>query len=195
MGGAGKGKEYSYSLAERYVPPFAEKWGQVGPKHKAWQQRVKLEIISLSRYLNFLKADLPRPWFQLKPDPDPKYNFCIWRGFLQIPQRPEIKFRMVILLSSEFPKVIPRCFLEDRVAEYCGKIYTKNIWKDAKDNGRPYIMICHDHMAEVEGAWAPNLGICHFFIREVWYWFAANQGLMIQATDNRKKWDSKAIET
>ncbi len=183
MGGA-EGKKYFRSLAERYVPPMAKKWGKVGPRHPAWKKRIKLEIVTLSKYIKFLKSELPRPWFQLKPDPNPKYNYTLWRGFITIPKRPEIKFKMVILLSGEYPNVIPRCLIEDRITNYTGKMYLKNNWTDPEDNIK-YTMICHDHMGQVEGIWEPNLGIAHFFIREVFIWWAAQMNLII------KVWDEK----
>ncbi len=46
-------------------------------------------------------------------------------------------------------------------------------------------MICHDHMGEIKSVWGPNLTIAHFFIREVWYWFAAMQNTII------KQWNVK----
>ncbi len=182
----GKGEntnsKWNPGLAERYIPPFNGKWGRVGPKHSAWHERVKLEIIALSKYVTFLKSELPRPWFLLKPDANPRYNFSLWRGYLQVPSRPEIRFDMVILLNSEYPRVIPRCLLEKSIADYCGKIYLKNTWTDPQTR-KEYVMICHDHMAELANAWESHLGIVHFFIREVWFWFAAMQNLII------KNWD------
>ncbi|WP_371805150.1 hypothetical protein [Candidatus Lokiarchaeum ossiferum] len=182
VNGEAKVSGWNAGLAERYIPPFQDKWGKVGPKHSAWHERVKLEIISLSKYVTFLKSELPRPWFLLKPDANPRYNFSLWKGHLQIPSRPEIRFDMVILLNSEYPRVIPRCLLEKNIANYCGKIYLKNSWKDPQ-TGKEYVMICHDHMAELANAWESNLGIVHFFIREVWFWFAAMQNIII------KNWD------
>lgn len=170
---------WNAGLAERYVPPFKTQWENVTPKHPQWHERVKLEIINLGKYVTFLKSELPRPWFLLKPDTNPKYNYCIWRGHLQIPSEPQIKFEMVILLNSEYPRVIPRCLLESKITDYCGKIYLKNIWKDPETK-KDYVMICHDHMSELAHAWAPNLGIVHFFIREVWFWFASQQNHIIE---------------
>ena len=179
-----EGNRWNAGLAEQYVPPFNEKWGSVGPTHPQWQERVKLEIISLSKYINFLKSELPYPWFILKPDPNPKYNFLIWRGELRIPSRRDIKFDMIILLNSEYPKVIPRCLLSEEISNYCGKIYLKNTFTDPVSK-KTFVMICHDHMNELAHAWAPNLGIVHFFIREVWFWFAAMQNIIIENYDNK----------
>lgn len=178
--------KWQRGAAEEKVLPFKEEMGKIGPRHPQWQLRVKAEIVSLTNYLSFLKDQFPRPWFQLKPDPDPKYNFMIWKGFIQIPARPEIKFDMVILLSSEYPNVIPRCFLDSDIVEYAGKLYLKNTFTDPliKKN---YVMICHDHMGEVEDAWAPNLSIAHFFIREVWFWFGAMQNMIIAEWDKKHK--------
>lgn len=173
-------RSWNTGLAEQYVPLFEKNFECVGPKNKLWMERVKREIQALSQYVTFLKSELPRPWFLLKPDRNPKYNYCIWRGFLQVPEYPEIKFEMVILLNSEYPKVIPRCLLEEKIVDYSGKLYLKNIWVDPESKRR-YIMICHDHMSQLENVWAPNLGIVHFFIREVWFWFAAMQNIIIDA--------------
>ena len=177
-------KGWNAGLAEQYVPPFSDKWASVGPRHPLWHERVKLEIHSLSKYVSFLRSELPRPWFILKPDPKPQYNFCIWRGFIQIPAYPEIKFEMVILLNSEYPKVIPRCLMESKIVNYCGKIYLKNKWKDPATS-KEFLMICHDHMSQLAHVWNPNLGIVHFFIREVWFWFAAMQNIIIESWEKQ----------
>jgi len=47
-------KVWQKGLAELHVPPFVEKWESVGPKHQLWNQRVKLEIHSLGKYIEFL---------------------------------------------------------------------------------------------------------------------------------------------
>ncbi len=62
----------------------------------------------------------------------------LWKGFIQVPKIPEIKFDMLILLSSEYPKVIPRCFLEKKIADYTGKLYPNNNFKDPGDSKRAY---------------------------------------------------------
>lgn len=171
-------KSWQSSLVEQYVKPLDSRFSEIGPKHPLWKERIKEEILSLATYVKFLSSEYPIPWLNLKPDPNPKYNFMIWRGFIQVPSQPEIKFDMVILINSEYPKVIPRCFLEEKIADYVGKLYIKNIFTDP-DTNKKYIMICHDHMGELKDAWAPNLTIAHFFIREVWYWFAAMQNNII----------------
>ncbi|MHA1728672.1 MAG: hypothetical protein ACTSWY_08050 [Promethearchaeota archaeon] len=175
-------KTWHRSLAERYVPPLADEWAKIGPKHSRWKERVKLEIISLAKYVQFLSSEFKIPWLQIKPDQNSKYNFMLWRGYIQIPKRPDIKFDMVILLSSEYPAVIPRCFLEENITKYTGKIYLKNQYTDS-NSGKVHVMICHDHMGEVSDVWNPTLGIAHFFIREVWFWFAAMQNHIITEWD------------
>lgn len=179
-----EGKNWQSGLAERFVPPLDNKWAEVGPRHPKWKERVKQELMALAKYVEFLSSEYPRPWLRLKPDRDPRYNYMIWRGFIQVPSRPEVKFDMLILLSSEYPVVIPRCFLEESVEKYSGKLYIKNRYQD-KASGKTYIMICHDHMGEVKNAWEPNLGIAHFFIREVWFWFAAMQNHILTEWDKQ----------
>lgn len=179
-------KAWHSSLAERFVPPLNSKWANVGPKHPQWKGRVKEEILSLAKYIKFLSSEFSIPWIHLKPDQNPKYNFMLWRGTIQIPKRPEIKFDLLILLSSEYPKVIPRCFLEEDVANYTGKLYQKNQYRDDLTK-KTYVMICHDHMSEISNVWDSNLGIAHFFIREVHFWFAAMQNNIIREWDRLKK--------
>ena len=166
---------------DKHVSEFLSKWSDVGPKHPAWKDRVKLEIISIAKYLRFLQSQGTKPWFQLKPTTGEMYNYMQWYGHLLIPQRSEIKFKIIILLTSEYPKVCPRCFVEEKISEYCGKLYLKNTWEDG---GKKYIMICHDHLAEL-GAWRPTLGIAHFFLREVWYWWSAQVNLIIREYDKK----------
>lgn len=66
--------------------------------------------------------------------------------------------------------------------EYCGKIFLKNIWEQ---EGKKYVMICHEHMSNTQ-AWRENLGIVHFFIRQVWVWWAAQQNVIIKEYDKHK---------
>ncbi|MHA1698448.1 MAG: hypothetical protein ACTSWN_06385 [Promethearchaeota archaeon] len=192
-----KHEKWQKSLAELYTPPFARKWATVGPKHPLWNQRIKLEIHLIGKYIQFLKSENAKQWFYIRPDPNPKYKSMLWRGYIQIPSRPHLKFDMVILLSGEYPKVTPRAFVEESLISLAGsKIYVENRFPPKKlPNGewakdpvtkKSYVMICHDHMARLENAWAPNLGIVHFFIREVWFWFAAMQKFIIEEDDRRR---------
>jgi hypothetical protein len=115
-----------------------------------------------------------------------------------VPARPEIKFDMIIALSGEYPKVSPKAFVEESLIGLAGsKIYLKNRfpqqqdtetgeWAKDPETGKSFVMICHDHMAELQNAWTPNLGIVHFFIREVWYWFAAMQNAIIEEFDRQQ---------
>jgi hypothetical protein len=178
--------KYGYTPGEvdNVVPRFPPAIAKVTPVHPDWKNRVKLEIGAILKYLQFIKNKGARPWFHLTPFENPKYNFMIWKGFLTIPERPDILFNIRILLTSEYPKVSPRCFAELRISNYCGKMYLKNVWNDPED-GKDYIMLCHDHMAEQE-AWEDDLGIAHFFIREVWYWWSAMQNMIIKEFDLQK---------
>lgn len=173
--------EWQRTKVEKQVPEFIPKWSEVNPKHPAWKDRIRLEVVLLKKYLEFLKSEGAMPWFQLKPDTDEKYRWLRWFGFLRIPQRPELQFNIIILLPPEYPLVFPRCFIEERIAKYCGgKLYLKNRIKGS--DGIPYVMICHDHMNDLN-AWKPTLGIAHFFIREVWYWWSAQINFIIRMYD------------
>jgi len=169
--------------AEKVLVKFPDALVNITPKNPKWLERVKIEVLNIMKYLDFLKQKGGRKWFFLAPSRDPRYNYKKWDGYLQVATRPEIKFKMVILLPSNYPYACPRAFIEERIVEYTGKIYTKNIWTE--ENGEKYLMICHDHMAEIDGIWTPNLTIAHFFIREVFYWWAAQQNLIID------EWDKK----
>lgn len=155
------------------------------PKHPKWQERVKIEILNVAKYVKFLQRKGGRSWFFLAPNKEPKYNFMKWEGMLVVPSKPEIKFKMVILLPGNYPYSCPRAFVEEKIVDYCGKLYLKNIWEEP--NGEKYVMICHDHMSEVEDAWKPTLTIAHFFIREVFYWWSAQQQLVIDEWNRCKK--------
>ncbi|MHA2294708.1 MAG: hypothetical protein ACXAEU_25140 [Candidatus Hodarchaeales archaeon] len=169
--------------AERSILEFPDLIAQIGPKHPKWPQRVKLEIKNITSYLNYLKQSGSHPWFFLRPSSDSRYNFKKWDGFLKIPSRPEIKFDIVILLTSEYPKVFPRAFAEKSIVNYCGgNIYLNNTWQEGD---KTFVMICHDHMKE-QFAWDPQLSLAHFFIREIWYWWNAKQDTLIRLWDKEK---------
>nr|MDO8114038.1 hypothetical protein [Candidatus Sigynarchaeota archaeon] len=186
-----KGKAWQIGIAELHVPPFALQWEAIGPKHPLWIERIKLEITLIHKYIDYLCSEKSKPWFYIKPDTSPSIKGIVWRGNILVPAKPEINFDIVIVLNLDYPKVAPRAFVEERLIGLAGqKIYVKNRFPSEQDprtgewvkdpqTGKSYVMICHDHIAELEGAWTPNLGIVHFFIREVWYWFAAMQNQIV----------------
>ncbi|MGV9172897.1 MAG: hypothetical protein ACOC44_18115 [Promethearchaeia archaeon] len=171
--------EWQRSVVDELIQEFPEKWSNVSPKHPAWKDRVKLEIQKIMKYINFLRTRRNKPWFKLFPEKNPRYNYLVWSGELVVPERPEINFDIKVLLTSEYPAVCPRCFAEEKIVDYCGKLFLKNIWEQ---KGRKYVMICHEHMSSTR-AWNKYLGIVHFFIRQVWVWWAAQQNVIIQEFD------------
>ncbi len=173
--------QYSESLVDELIPEFGAEWAKIGPKHPRWQERIKKEIENILRYVHYLKKLSNEPWFRLVPSKNPRHNYLIWNGHILVPKRPEIKFDIAILLTSEYPKNCPRCFADDKIMDYCGKLYFGNVWEQ---EGHKYVMICHDHMSETT-AWKESLGIVHFFIREIWIWWMAQQNFIIQ------NWDEK----
>jgi len=175
VGADSSGKDWQQSIVDVLIKEFSEEWASIGPKHPAWKDRVKLEIEKLLYYVNFLRNTRNQPWFKLYPESNPKYNYLIWNGNLCIPDHPEINFDIKVLLTSEYPKVCPRCFADSKIIDYCGKLFLKNIWEQ---DGIKYIMICHEHMSNCN-AWNEHLGIAHFFLRQIWVWWAAQQNIII----------------
>lgn len=166
------------STVEGVVPEFPEFLIKVTPAHPSWKKRVELEIHLLKRYVTHLQNQGSIPWFQLAPHSDKqKYNYRNWYGHILIPQRPEIKFDLVILLQKTYPLSCPRGFISSVVQDYTDHLFIRNVWKQ---DGKEFIMLCHEQMDTIELAWKPTLGIAHFFIREVWYWWAAQQNSIIR---------------
>ncbi len=106
-------KRWQRSIVDELIQEFSNNWVSIGPKNPAWKDRVKLEIEKIMQYINFLKNTKNRPWFKLFPERNPRYNYLIWAGNLVVPERPEINFDIKVLLTSEYPKVCPRCFAEE----------------------------------------------------------------------------------
>ncbi|HMF34686.1 MAG TPA: hypothetical protein VKK79_24905 [Candidatus Lokiarchaeia archaeon] len=46
----------------------------------------------------------------------------VWKGYLTVPDRSDIQFDIRILFTSDYPKVTPRCFADQKILDYCGKI-------------------------------------------------------------------------
>ena len=129
----------------------------------------------------FLQRQGAVPWFTLMPHPDKeKYNYKNWIGKIKIPQRPEIEFNIVILLQNTYPGSAPRGFISDRVQQYSDHLFVRSTWQQGNET---FIMLCHEQMDNIELAWKPTLGIVHFFIREVQYWWAAQQNTIIRGYD------------
>jgi hypothetical protein len=183
----------SKSLVEKFVPSFSAKWASVGLKHPNWAKRVQLEIVLLSKYQEFQKVEGFSPWITLMPDKDPKYNNSLWRGEIFFSSNRSVSFKIIVLLSSEYPKVPPRCFIEEKIAQYCGKLYLKNAWVDHNNNSK-YVMICHDHMIELLGGWVPTHGIVQFLISTVHLWYAGNHNLVLEQLSGGNK-TKKSVST
>lgn len=181
VGSTSDEKEWNKSVLDELIPEFPDKWSNITPKHPSWKDRVKLEIEKIMQYINFLKNIRNEPWFRLFPEKDPKFNYMVWSGSLMVPENLNINFEIKVLLTSEYPKVCPRCFAEEDIINYCGKVFLKNIWNQ---NGKKYVMICHEHMTNTN-AWQPTLGIVHFFIRQIWVWWAAQQNIIIKEYEKR----------
>ena len=49
------------SVLDELIQEFPREWLEIGPKHPAWKDRVKLEIEKIIKYINFLKYTQNRP--------------------------------------------------------------------------------------------------------------------------------------
>lgn len=176
-------QSWQRSMVDEIIQEFPGKWVSIGPKHPAWKDRIKLEIEKLLQYINFLRQIQIKPWFRLFPDTNQRHNFLIWSGNLLVPDHPEINFNIKVLLTSEYPKVCPRCFADSKIITYCDKLFLKNIWEQ---DDKKYVMICHEHMSNTD-AWNESLGIVHFFLRQIWVWWAAQQNVIINEFNKRKR--------
>ncbi|MHA1758762.1 MAG: hypothetical protein ACTSVV_18495 [Promethearchaeota archaeon] len=171
--------KWQKSIIDELIQEFPEEFIYISPKHPAWKDRIKFEIDKIIKYVNFLRNTQNEAWFRLYPEKTPRFNYQVWTGFLMVPNRPEIKFEIKVILSAEYPKVSPRCFIEESILNYCGKVFVKKTWKQ---DGRKYVEICHEHLFKAN-AWNPRLGIVHFFMRQIWVWWAAQQNIIIQEFD------------
>ena len=166
------------TILDKLIPEFGEKWIHVNPKTYQWQERMKLEIKKIADYINYLRNEKSKPWFTLKPQRHPPCKLRIWHGYLRVPDEEEdIKFEIRVLIPPEYPKLSPLCFIDEEVMNYCGKLYPKQTFPQ---NGKTFILICHDHLEKNEDIWKPSLGIAHFFIREIWIWWATQQNLIVR---------------
>ena len=172
--------------AENVLIKFPDQFSNLGPTHPAWTKRVALEIQNLMKYIDYL-MDISLKWFFLKPCDIKSYNYQRWDGYLKIASREDIQFELRIILTSEYPKVFPRAFVEESIISYCaGNIFPHQTYEDVEQKGKKFVMICHDHMNNTE-AWHPTFSIAHFFLREVWYWWTAKTNRIIFEWDNEKR--------
>ncbi|MCY3412151.1 MAG: hypothetical protein INQ03_11010 [Candidatus Heimdallarchaeota archaeon] len=172
--------EYFESEAEKLFVKFDDERLQIGPKSRNWTDRVKLEMKNVSVYINYLQDQKNALWFRLAPSRDKKYNYRVWEGFLKIPGRDDIRFDMAIVLTSDYPKVFPRCFVEEKIIDYAaGNLYIENKWQM---NGKTYVMLCHDHMKDLN-VWSPNLSIAHFLLQEILVWWNSKMNVVLKMWD------------
>jgi hypothetical protein len=173
-------RKWKETIVDRIISEFPENYW-IGPKHPLWLDRVRIEIEKIMEYIKFLRKRNNEPWFKLYPEKDPGDNFQIWKGYLTIPKHtPQIKFDIRVILSSEYPVVPPRCFAESTILDYTGKLYPKNDWREKE---KKFVMICHDHLSKTK-SWNRRLGIVHFFMRQIWVWWAAQQNQIIKEFKN-----------
>ncbi len=178
-------QEFFASPVEKVLLHFEDKRLQINPKNSNWIKRVKVEINNIQRYLEFLRNEKNALWFDLAPDKRKEFNYKVWKGTFKVPSRPEITFGMRVILPNEYPKAMPRAFIEDSVTKYSSKhLYLNSRWDknvDKKET-KSFVMICHDHMKEFE-SWTPDLSISHFLLRQILYWWNAKLNIIVSRWD------------
>ncbi len=168
-------------IIEKELLHVENQYKNTTPRDKFWIERVKLEMQNISKYLNFLDQKTHSLWFYLIPNRDPKNNYRIWEGHLKIPARENIKFDMIVILSSEYPNVYPRAFIEEKIIKYAaGNLYHTT---EYFHNNKKYVMICHDHIDELN-LWSPDLTIAHFLLREVLIWWNSKMNTITKKIDS-----------
>lgn len=167
---------YHQTILDQQLSEFPPEIASITPKDGLlWDKRIKIEIQYLMKLLNYLKLYNGLPWFRLYPEKTRKYKYLVWGGYISIPEKPEIKFDIKVLITSEYPKACPRCFIDKEIEKYSDKIFLKNIWKQ---DGKTYKMICHEHITK-KNVWKETFGIAHFLIRQIWIWFAVQQNYIM----------------
>lgn len=169
--------------AESVLVTFDHTELQFGPGHNLWEKRVGLEIENLRALLGFLEERNNALWFFLMPHHDPKFQYRVWNGHLKIPTRKDIQFDLRVVLTSEYPRVFPRAFVEESLVDYAaGNLYVESRWE--VNESKPFVMICHDHIKDQQ-FWSPNLSIAHFLLREIWMWWNAKSNTIINLWDEQ----------
>lgn len=156
----------------------------VTPKHPGWEKRVKYEGRSLSLFMQQQKTQPHIPWCRLRPKGNPDYRYLVWEGAFVTPARREIQFDARVLLTSEYPQVAPRCFVERRVLKYAHSISPHDTWRDPETQGE-YVMINTPGATGLE-TWNQTFGLVHYLLQEVWVWLALQQDFIIREYDRQK---------
>ncbi|MEM2637601.1 MAG: hypothetical protein QXL15_04570 [Candidatus Korarchaeota archaeon] len=178
-------KRWIKTEIDEILPELPAPLIHVGPKHPSWMKRVKLENIIFENYIKYLIAHNISPWINIIHSDDPADKGFVWEGSVWMPQNPRINFSLIILVPSNYPIVPPRAFLEDTIMEYVQKkIY---VGGKLERHGKKYVMLCHDHLKEIENIWKPTYTLTHFIIHEVWYWWNAMVGEIEKVWNERHK--------
>lgn len=169
---------------EEVINKMKEELHYAGPDHPLWIERVKEEIDNINLYIRFLIDQKGKPWFKLFPYMEEKFRFMIWKGYICIPYRKEVKFDIIVLLPKTYPVDCPRALIDEIILhKYSAeKIYTQCTYTDPMTN-KTFVMLCHDHMRALAGNWHPSLTIAHFFIREINTWWLAMQESVLTIWD------------
>ncbi len=162
---------------EEDIPEIPDSISKISPTDGDWMDRVKIELALLVRYSKLLKKRKHRQWFRLVPRTRSNDNYQIWRGYVKVPARPKVKLDLAVVLTTEYPGVMPRAFLDEKVSDLCDKLWPKLTWTE---DDKRFVMICHDHMKGLAQAWHQKLGIVHFLSRQVWIWWIAQQELIMR---------------
>jgi len=175
------------NYVEQHLDYISDKRLQITPRNRNWDKRIRLEIIQIHKYLKYLSDRGQDRWFQIAPNKDKtKHNYRVWEGKLKVTQRSDISFDIIIILSSKYPKIMPKAYIEKDVLKYSrnNNIFVNRKYpKEGTHKGKEYVQICHEHM-EDNNYWTPELTIAHFLLREVLIWWNANISTIIKAWDH-----------
>lgn len=170
---------------ERHFPEMPKEVSRITPRDRDWYDRVKVELAFMVRYKNLLMKRFKAPmWFQLVPRARDGDNYQKWKGFIKVPEEPTLEFDLRVVLGSEYPKVMPRAFLDDRICGLTSKFYRKPTFEE---DGKVFYPICHDHMKELKRAWKPTYGIAHFFSREIYIWWVSELNCIVSEWRKRQR--------
>ncbi|MCY3412455.1 MAG: hypothetical protein INQ03_12530 [Candidatus Heimdallarchaeota archaeon] len=136
---------------------------QVGPKHKNWQSRLKLEMSLILQYLNYIKDHYKKLWFDIRPNNEPKWRGILWEGNLKVREL-ENNLPFIILITSEYPKVSPRILVDEIAIKHFRCLYPSN---DFIYNEKRYVNIDHGHFKD---QWRASYNLVHVLDRILLPW-------------------------
>lgn len=153
---------------------FSDKWTKVGPDHSQWNERMVFEIDKINNYFKLLKEYHINSWIFFHPEKIEKFKYKLWNGYLQDPNHTQVKFEIYILLTNNYPKIAPRCYIEEKIINYCSYVSPKMTFE--KD-GKIFIQM-DAYFSKFN--WRPTFGLIHFIVKAVQIWWAVNKNKIVE---------------